>query len=391
MKALVVNRVGDYFFLVGSFLVLITFHTTEWPVFLSLVSSENLFTVNSSTISIIALFLFLGAMAKSAQIGLHTWLPDAMEGPTPVSALIHAATMVTAGVFLLIRCSTLLCFSCPNLLAFITFIGALTALFAATVGLAQNDVKKVIAYSTCSQLGYMVFSCGLLNFSASFFHLFNHAFFKALLFLGAGSVIHTLMGEQDMRRMGGLAKQLPVIAAFMTIASLSLAGFPFLSGFYSKDVILEMAVSRSSSIASFAYFVGVFVAFITAFYSIRLLILVFLGKPRSYRAQLTVLHATTPLEIASLSLLCFLSIFSGYLAQHYFVTPGSTFTSSVITGLFSSEGAVDFEFLPLYLKLTPTFASFLGLFLSFYLYRNSAIFTHLRRQYYLMYVFLITK
>lgn len=192
-------------------------------------------------------------MAKSAQIGLHTWLPDAMEGPTPVSALIHAATMVTAGVFLLIRCSSLLFFSCPVLLLFITFVGAITAFFAATVGLVQNDIKKVIAYSTCSQLGYMVFSCGLLNFSASFFHLFNHAFFKALLFLGAGSVIHTLSGEQDMRRMGGLAKQLPLIASFMTIASLSLAGFPFLSGFFSKDIVLEMAVSRLNTVSSFAF------------------------------------------------------------------------------------------------------------------------------------------
>jgi NADH-ubiquinone oxidoreductase chain 5 len=205
-----------------------------------------------SILTLISFFLFIGAVGKSAQLGLHVWLPDAMEGPTPVSALIHAATMVTAGIFLLIRCSAFLEYA-ESVLAIITITGALTAFFAATVGLVQTDLKKIIAYSTCSQLGYMIFACGLSNYNASFFHLINHAFFKALLFLCAGSIIHAVSNEQDVRKMGGLAKVLPITYSLMFIGTMSLVGFPFLTGFYSKDSILEIAFVSFTFAGLFAY------------------------------------------------------------------------------------------------------------------------------------------
>jgi len=208
------------------------------------------FTVN--ILSLIGFLLFIGAMGKSAQIGLHTWLPSAMEGPTPVSALIHAATMVTAGVFLIIKCSPIFEYT-PKVLIFITFIGSITAFFSATVGLVQNDIKKVIAYSTCSQLGYMIFACGLSYYHVAFFHLVNHAFFKALLFLSAGAIIHSLTNEQDMRKYGGLINLLPFTATMLLIGSLALMGFPFLTGFYSKDLILEIAYSKYTISGSVAY------------------------------------------------------------------------------------------------------------------------------------------
>jgi NADH-ubiquinone oxidoreductase chain 5 len=212
------------------------------------------FTVhyNVHVLSFICFWLFLGAIGKSAQIGLHTWLPDAMEGPTPVSALIHAATMVTAGVFLIIRCSPLFEYA-PGVLTLMVFVGSITSFFAATVGVVQNDIKKIIAYSTCSQLGYMVFACGLSGYSAGLFHLVNHAFFKALLFLSAGAVIHGLSNEQDIRRMGGLAKIMPFTYTTFLIGSLSLIGFPFLSGFYSKDLILEIAYSKYTVSSHFVF------------------------------------------------------------------------------------------------------------------------------------------
>src|SRR4029078_11202146 len=214
----------------------------------------------------LCILLFIGAMGKSAQIGLHTWLPDAMEGPTPVSGLIHAATMVTAGVFLVCRCSPLFELA-PTALAFVTFIGATTALFAATIGLSQNDIKRVIAYSTCSQLGYMFAAAGLSAYGAAMFHLFTHAFFKALLFLGAGSVIHAMSAEQDMRRMGGLWNKIPMTYAVMWIGSLSLAAIQFFAGFFSKDSILNAAWASGTAVGRYSYCLGIFPAFLTAFYS----------------------------------------------------------------------------------------------------------------------------
>ena len=251
-------------------------------------------------------------MGKSAQLGLHTWLPDAMEGPTPVSALIHAATMVTAGVFLVARMSPLYEFATFTNL-FITFIGAATAIFAASIALTQNDIKRVIAYSTCSQLGYMFFAAGVGAYNASIFHLTTHAFFKALLFLSAGSVIHAMHHEQDMRKMGGLFKKIPFTATMMWIGSLAIIGFPYLSGYYSKESILENAFYASNGIAYFAYLVGILTALLTAFYSWRLLFLTFHGENRSNNktydhAHESPLVMTVPLFILAIGLYFFWNI-----------------------------------------------------------------------------------
>jgi NADH-quinone oxidoreductase subunit L len=258
MKAIIVNRFGDFgiyfslllmFFFCKSFDFSIIFNLAN---LLAFSGNIDFLGVSFNKIDTICFFLFLGAIGKSAQLGLHTWLPDAMEGPTPVSALIHAATMVTAGVFVVIRSSPLLEYS-SSVLFLVSLIGGLTALFAGTVGLVQYDIKKVIAYSTCSQLGYMFFACGMSNYSVGLFHLFNHGFFKALLFLGAGSVIHAVLDEQDMRKMGGLIKLLPLTYIAIIVGSLSLTGFPFLTGFYSKEVILEVAFSKFSINSFYVY------------------------------------------------------------------------------------------------------------------------------------------
>lgn len=237
-------------------------------------------------------------MGKSAQIGLHIWLPDAMEGPTPVSALIHAATLVTAGVFLVIRCSVI--FENSNVLFIVTLIGALTAFFASSVGLVQNDLKRVIAYSTCSQLGYMVFAAGLSNYSIAFFHLANHALFKALLFLSAGCVIHGVSDEQDMRKMGSLVKFFPLSYTMILIGSLALVGFPYLTGFYSKDAILEVAISKHTPVANFAHLLGCLAAFCTSFYSFRLAYLAFINNTNTYKQYIPHVHEAPILMVLPL-------------------------------------------------------------------------------------------
>src|SRR6056300_1012985 len=271
IKAFLVNRVGDFGFAIGIFLIFYYFGSVNYDeVFLkakSLIDKEiNFLGINLNLITLICLTLFVGAMGKSAQFLFHTWLPDAMEGPTPVSALIHAATMVTAGVFLVVRCSPLFEFS-QFALNLVAIIGMITALFAASVALVQNDIKKIIAYSTCSQLGYRFFAEGVGAYHVAIFHLFTHAFFKALLFLGSGSVIHAFKDEQDIRLMGGVWKKLPYTWILMLIGTLALTGFPFLSGFYSKDAIIEFAFFKNSSIGYYAMSVGIFTAFLTAIYS----------------------------------------------------------------------------------------------------------------------------
>lgn len=326
---MVVNRISDLFFTVG---ILITFHTFQSVEF-SVVFGLAPFFVNSSLLvcgymisplTLIALMLFLGAMGKSAQIGLHTWLPDAMEGPTPVSALIHAATMVTAGVFLIIRCSPL--FECaPTVLTFIVIVGAGTSFMAATSGLLQNDLKKVIAYSTCSQLGYMVFVCGLSGYAAGLFHLSTHAFFKALLFLSAGAVIHAMSGEQDMRKFGSLLNALPYTYAAFLVGSVALMGVPFLSGFYSKDFILELASAAPASSARFAYTLGLVSAFFTSFYSFRLLHLTFYGSSRASRLPLEHVHELPVRMAVPLLVLSVGSVFLGILGRDLFIGPGTDF------------------------------------------------------------------
>jgi NADH-ubiquinone oxidoreductase chain 5 len=247
-----------------------------------------------------------------------------MEGPTPVSALIHAATMVTAGVFLLARSSPLFEYS-PTALFVVTIFGAMTAFFAASTGLLQNDLKRVIAYSTCSQLGYMVFACGLSNYSVGVFHLANHAFFKALLFLGAGSVIHAVADEQDMRKMGGLRKLVPFTYSVMMIGSLALMGFPFLTGFYSKDVILEVAFGKYTSSGHFAYILGSMAAFLTAFYSMRLAYLTFLTNPNGYKPVIINAHDSSLRMALPLAIMSIPSIFIGYLTKDMFIGLGSDF------------------------------------------------------------------
>ena len=311
----------------------------------------------------IGLLLFVGAIGKSAQIGLHTWLPDAMEGPTPVSALIHAATMVTAGVYLVIRCSPLYEHS-GLALTVVTIFGALTAFVAGTIGLVQNDLKKVIAYSTCSQLGYMVFACGLSNYSVSMFHLVNHAYFKALLFLSAGSVIHALNDEQDMRRMGGLLQVLPYTYVMILVGSLALMGFPFLTGFYSKDVVLEIAYAKYSLHGTFAHWLGVLSAGITAFYSFRLIYLTFVSNPNGFKNAIQNAH-DAPLPMAApLFILCVGSVFVGYLTKDLFIGLGTPFWNNAIFTSPQNLTMVDAEFVPVYIKWLPVVVSLLGASLS---------------------------
>ena len=323
IKAFVVNRVGDFGYAVGIAGIFYIFGTISFDSIFSQVDQFSdhqiqFLSFSFPTLDFLCFLLFIGAMGKSAQLGLHTWLPDAMEGPTPVSALIHAATMVTAGVFLVARMSPLYEFATFTNL-FITFIGAATAIFAASIALTQNDIKRVIAYSTCSQLGYMFFAAGVGAYNASIFHLTTHAFFKALLFLSAGSVIHAMHHEQDMRKMGGLFKKIPFTASMMWIGSLAIIGFPYLSGYYSKESILENAFYASNGIAYFAYLVGILTALLTAFYSWRLLFLTFHGENRSNNKTYDHVHESPLVMTAPLFILAIGSIFSGIFFADYFI------------------------------------------------------------------------
>ena len=323
IKAFVVNRVGDFGYAIGIAGIFYIFGTINFDSIFSQVDqfSEHqiqFLSFSFPTLDFLCFLLFIGAMGKSAQLGLHTWLPDAMEGPTPVSALIHAATMVTAGVFLVARMSPLYEFATFTNL-FITFIGAATAIFAASIALTQNDIKRVIAYSTCSQLGYMFFAAGVGAYNASIFHLTTHAFFKALLFLSAGSVIHAMHHEQDMRKMGGLFKKIPFTATMMWIGSLAIIGFPYLSGYYSKESILENAFYASNGIAYFAYLVGILTALLTAFYSWRLLFLTFHGENRSNNKTYDHAHESPLVMTVPLFILAIGSIFSGIFFADYFI------------------------------------------------------------------------
>ena len=323
IKAFVVNRVGDFGLAIGIFLLfkyLGTLNFSEVFQQISTLQNEKLsmLGMEGSLITFICVFLFIGAMGKSAQIVLHTWLPDAMEGPTPVSALIHAATMVTAGVFLVVRCSPIFEYS-QFALNIIVFIGATTAFFAATIGLVQNYIKRVIAYSTCSQLGYMFFAAGLGAYHIAIFHLFTHAFFKSLLFLGAGSVIHAFHEEQDMRNMGGVWKKIPYTYALMIVGTLALTGFPFLAGFYSKDAIIEVAFQSKSILANYALFIGIFTAFMTSLYSWRLIFKTFHGNFRNKNIDLSKVHESPLVMLVPLVGLSIGAIFSGFVFKDYFI------------------------------------------------------------------------
>jgi len=326
IKAFVVNRVGDFGFALGIFLIFYLFGTVNYSeVFASIpqiIDKELLFLgIQIKAIDLICILLFIGAMGKSAQIFLHTWLPDAMEGPTPVSALIHAATMVTAGVFLVVRCSPIFEYS-PVTLNIITVVGMTTAFFAATVALVQNDIKKIIAYSTCSQLGYMFFAAGVGAYNVAMFHLFTHAFFKALLFLGSGSIIHSFKDEQNINEMGAVYKKLPYTWILMIIGTLALTGFPFLSGFYSKDAIIEFAYLKGSTTGYYAAGVGILTALFTSIYSWRLIFKTFHGSYNNKKIKIEEMHESPLVMLVPLVILAIGAIFSGFLFKDLFIGHG---------------------------------------------------------------------
>jgi NADH-quinone oxidoreductase subunit L len=405
MKAFIVNRVGDFGFSLGIFGTFLVFGTVSIPAILEAApgmagSTIGFAGMRVDTMTLLCLLLFVGAMGKSAQLGLHTWLPDAMEGPTPVSALIHAATMVTAGVFMVCRLSPMFEVS-PDALTVVTYVGAATALFAATVGTVQNDIKRVIAYSTCSQLGYMFFAAGVGAYGAAMFHLFTHAFFKALLFLGAGSVIHAMHHEQDMRFFGALRKEIPftfwaMIAGTLAITGVGIIGVFGFAGFYSKDAILEAAFASATVHGTLAFWIGAFAALLTSFYSWRLIFLTFYGRPRwagSEHIQHAVHHVHEDAgEIAAdhdsatdhevkvkqgtagyhphespwtilvpLGLLSLGAIFSGFFFYHdFFDAEGGAhfWAGSLVNNAELIEAA---HHVPLWVKLTPAIVMLIGL------------------------------
>jgi NADH-quinone oxidoreductase subunit L len=373
IKAFLVNRVGDFGFMLGIFGVFMLFQTVQLDPILAGAATHgdtviNIFGGEVHALTLFCILLFIGAMGKSAQLGLHTWLPDAMEGPTPVSALIHAATMVTAGVFMVARLSPL--FEQSDVaLSVVTIVGATTAIFAATVGCVQNDIKRVIAYSTCSQLGYMFFACGVSAYSAGIFHLMTHAFFKALLFLGAGSVIHAMSDEQDMRRMGGLWRMIPVTYALMWVGSLALAGIWPFAGFYSKDIILEAAYAAETGVGKYAFWLGAAAAFLTAFYSWRLLLMTFHGKPRGDEAVVARVHESPMVMLAPLFVLALGALTAGFVGYEAFVGHDADhFWNGAITILPEHPALRLAHDVPLWVKLSPLGVGIAGIALAYLFY-----------------------
>jgi NADH-quinone oxidoreductase subunit L len=414
IKAFVVNRVGDLGFMLGIFGVYLVFDTVSIPEILAAApqyvgSSIGFLGYRVDTMSVLCVLLFIGAMGKSAQLGLHTWLPDAMEGPTPVSALIHAATMVTAGVFMVCRLSPLFETS-QFALNMVTIVGATTAIFAATVGLVQTDIKRVIAYSTCSQLGYMFFAAGVGAYNAAMFHLFTHAFFKALLFLGAGSVIHAMHHEQDMRYYGGLRKHIPLtfwamMAGTLAITGVGILGIGGFAGFYSKDAIIEAAFASTSPYHVYAFAIGVLAALLTSFYSWRLMFLTFFGKPRwdqSEHIQHAVHdshhddhnhahdshdgtagyrpHESPASMLIPLAVLTFGAVFAGFGFHNVFLEPESESKIMQSAAAFWANGTLVFNehlmhemhAVPLWVKLSSTIAMLTGLMTAYLMYQRSA-------------------
>lgn len=385
MKAIIINKLGDISLLLAMVLLFchvfsldfFVINCLSWLFRSYIYLNTYVFWINIEYLSLILFLFILGACAKSAQIGLHTWLPDAMEGPTPVSALIHAATMVTAGVFLLLRSVHLFKYD-ENSLLLLSFLGGITSFIAATIGLFQNDIKKVIAYSTCSQLGYMVLSCGLNNYSGSLFHLMNHAFFKALLFLSAGAIIHSMLDQQDVRRMGMLLKYLPVSYIMILVGSLTIMGIPFLTGFYSKDFILEYVYSSNIYLSIFLYWLGIISASLTSFYSIKLLFLTFYNVHNSYfnilynkNKRLIVIHESKFLILIALIILFLGSIFVGFLFKDLFIGMGTdVWTNTLDTESYKDNLKVfDVEFLPMRIKIIPIICTLISALLSFLFFK----------------------
>jgi NADH-quinone oxidoreductase subunit L len=373
IKAFLVNRVGDFGFALGIFATFVLFDSISFDTIFGLAPEKaaatmKVFGGEFHAFTVICLLLFVGAMGKSAQLGLHTWLPDAMEGPTPVSALIHAATMVTAGVFMVARLSPLFEYS-DVALAVVTVVGASTAIFAATVGCVQNDIKRVIAYSTCSQLGYMFFALGVSAYSAGIFHLITHAFFKALLFLGAGSVIHAMSDEQDMRRMGGLYRLIPVTYVMMWIGSLALAGIWPFAGFYSKDMILEVAYAAHSGVGTYAFWLGVAAAFLTAFYSWRLIFMTFHGTSRADEHTLAHVHESPKVMLIPLGVLATGAVVVGFATVSFFVGDSyDAFWQGALVMLPNHQALEHAHHVPTWVKLAPLVVGVAGIALAYFLY-----------------------
>ena len=392
IKAFIVNRVGDFGLALGVFAIFLVFGSIDYQtVFNDAEKYKDLVIpfigYELNAINLICYLLFIGAMGKSAQLFLHTWLPDAMEGPTPVSALIHAATMVTAGVFLVVRCSPLFDMS-PSAMNFVTFIGASTAFFAATIALVQNDIKKVIAYSTCSQLGYMFVAAGLGAYGAAMFHLFTHAFFKALLFLGAGSVIHAVHKEQDIRKMGGISSFVPITQLMMIVGTISIMGFPFTSGYYSKEAIIEVAYMSNSPFSSYAYLLTTAGVIMTSFYSWRLIFLVFNGKSRMNEESLSTVQESSGVMTVPLMILALGALFFGFLFKGYFI-------GNYSEGFWDHSISVHHEshhHIPLLIYYLPIILGLLGFFIAWYFYiKNSKIASNIADMNKPLYKFLLNK
>jgi NADH-quinone oxidoreductase subunit L len=377
IKAFVVNRVGDFGFALGIFALYILMGSVTFSeVFAKAPEFKNamfhFLGMDVHALTLICILLFIGAMGKSAQIGLHTWLPDAMEGPTPVSALIHAATMVTAGVFLVARCSPLFELSTVAL-GMVTVVGAITCIFAASVALTQNDIKKVIAYSTCSQLGYMFFACGVSAYSAGIFHLMTHGFFKALLFLSAGSVIHAMSNEQDMRQMGGIWRKIPFTYVMMLVGTLAIIGTPPFAGFYSKDAILESAYAAGEAgngLGGFAFWMGLFAATLTSFYSWRLIFMTFHGKPRADKHVMEHIHESPVVILLPLFLLAIGAVFSGMVGEKHFGMMESdlAFWGHAIVMRGEENIIAAAHHVPGWVKAAPLGVGLFGFLLAFYMY-----------------------
>ena len=397
IKAFVVNRVGDFGFALGIFGCFLVFQSVEFKTIFDGAGAVagkpiHFLSWEFDTLTTLCLLLFMGAMGKSAQFLLHTWLPDAMEGPTPVSALIHAATMVTAGVFLVARMSPLFELA-PAARDVVMFTGAITAFFAATVGLVQNDIKRVIAYSTCSQLGYMFVALGAGGYGIAIFHLFTHAFFKALLFLGAGSVIHAMSGEQDMRKMGGLAPHIRMTWAMMLIGTLALTGFPFTAGYFSKDAIIESAYMSGAGPGILAFGLLVIAAFCTSFYSWRLAFMTFNGKPRADHHTMEHVHESGQMMLVPLYVLALGALIAGFVFAPYFIGhEEALFWGGSITRAPGNELMHKIHEAPAWVKYSPFVAMALGFVLAYMFYiRNTELPKRLAAMHQPIYQFLLNK
>jgi NADH-quinone oxidoreductase subunit L len=397
IKAFFVNRVGDFGFVLGIFAVFVIFGTLDFgPVFgkaASMAGTRMEFLgwhVDSLTLACI--LLFIGAMGKSAQIPLHTWLPDAMEGPTPISALIHAATMVTAGVFMVARFSPLFEYA-PTALAVVGVIGGTTCIFAASIGMVQNDIKKVVAYSTCSQLGYMFIAAGVSAYAAGVFHLFTHAFFKGLLFLCCGSVIHAMGGEQDMRRMGGLWRKTPITYATMWVGALSLSAIPWFSGYYSKDTILDAAWASGTAVGRYGWSLGTFAAFMTAFYISRVMFMTFHGEPRAGEETMHHAHESPWVMRIPLIFLAIGAAFFGWLGYDFFVGDASAaFWKKSIFVLPQYNSLAGVEAIPVVVRYMPLIFALLGIGTAYLFYIvDPRLPVRLAAQFRALYLFLLNK